>query len=294
VLDAELDTTAETLKTREQTLKIVSNRQEAGLSSALDLAQAQAAFAAAQAQWSQLRRLRALSENMLALLTGVPDLKTAPGNFAAIPLPPLPPAGLPSSLLEARPDVRQAEEHLVAANARIGVAKAAYFPSISLTGVLGNESADIANLFGGGTSIWSYGAALFMPIFNAGRTGARVDQATAGQREALANYQKTVQNAFREVKDALAALHEFKAEEDALNAQATAALKAQQLSQARYEAGYSGFLEVLDSQRTLNSAQLQQQTARRNHLAATVDLFRALGGGWREGWQSADAAAQAD
>jgi multidrug efflux system outer membrane protein len=282
VLDAELATTAETLKNREQTLKIVQGRQNAGIASALDLAQARAALAAAQAQWSQLRRQRALSENMLGLITGQPDLKTPPGDFETIPLPPLPPAGLPSSLLEARPDVREAEERLVAANARIGVAKAAYFPSISLTGLLGNESTDISNLFGNGTSLWSYGAALAMPIFNAGRTGARVDQATAAQKEALANYLKTVQNAFRETRDALATLREIKEEEAALSVQVEAAQKAQTLSEARYKAGYAGFLEVLDSQRTVNSAQLQQQTTRRNHLAAAVDLFRALGGGWRQ------------
>jgi multidrug efflux system outer membrane protein len=281
VLDAELETTAETLQTREQTLKIVQSRKEAGVSSALDLAQAQGAHAAARAQWSQLRRQRGVSENLLGLITGQPDLQIAAGRLD-LPLPPLPPAGLPSNLLEARPDVREAEERLVAANARIGVAKSAYFPSISLTGYRGSESADIANLFGAhSATIWSYGAALAMPIFNAGRTGARVDQATAAQQEALANYRKTVQNAFREVKDALVALRELTEEEEALSAQVEAAREAQRLSQTRYEAGYAGFLEVLDSQRTLNAAQLQEQTARRNHLAASIDLFRALGGGWR-------------
>ncbi|MDR3322586.1 MAG: efflux transporter outer membrane subunit [Zoogloeaceae bacterium] len=291
VVDAELETTAETLSSRQKSLNIVRSRQDAGVSSALDMAQARGALAAAQAQWNQLRRQRAMSENMLGLLTGQPDLKLdAVGNFNAIPLPPLPPAGLPSSLLEVRPDVRLAEEQLIAANARIGVAKAAYFPTIGLTGLLGNESADIADLFNKGTHIWSAGGALFLPIFNAGRTGARVDQATAGQKEALANYLKIVQNAFREVKDALVALREYKEEDVALAIQTDAAREAQDISQARYEAGYVGFLDVLDSQRTLNNAQLVQQLGRRNHLVAAVDLFKALGGGWRPDWQASNEA----
>lgn len=281
MLDAELKVTQETLQSRQQGLKIVQGRLDAGAGSALDLAQARAALSAAEAQANQLRRQRAVTENLLALLTGQPDLKVRVGDIERLPQPPMPPLGLPSGLLEVRPDVRQAEEKLVAANARIGVAKAAYFPSISLTGLLGSESAALSSLFGSSASIWSYGASLAMPLFNAGRTTARVDQASASQREALAQYLNTVQTAFMEVKNALVSLKEYSEEETALAAQVAAASQAHTLAEARYEAGYDGYLDVLDSQRTLNAAQLLHLTARRNHLAGTVDLFKALGGGWQ-------------
>lgn len=279
-LDAQLAVTRDTLDSREKSLKIVQARMDAGSASALELAQAESARAAAQAQANQLKRQRALSESQLALLAGQPGLQIPPADLNRLPLPPIPPAGLPSTLLEARPDIRQAEERLIAANARIGVAKAAYFPTISLTGNLGSESMALTNLFGSNAGIWSAAVGLAMPIFDAGRTTARVDQATASQKENLANYRKTVQTAFKEVNDALVGLREL-AEEDAANtAQMQAARRAQELAQARYEAGYVGFLDVLDAQRTANSAQLAYLGSRRNRLAAAVDLFKALGGGW--------------
>lgn len=279
--DAEVAVSQETVTSRENTLRIVQARLDAGASSALELAQAENSLATAQSQLSQLKRLRALSESQIALLTGQPGLRIAP-NLTPLPLPPVPPAGLPSTLLEARPDVRQAEEKLVAANARIGVAKAAYFPTISLTGVYGSESMALSNLFTGPAGIWSAALGLSMPIFDAGRTGARVDQATAYQKESLAGYRKTMQTAFKEVNDALVSLRELAEEETANIAQLEAARRALKLSQARYEAGYAGFLEVLDAQRTTNIAQLTYLNSRKNRLGAAVDLFKALGGGWRE------------
>jgi len=280
-LDAQLAVTQDTLASREKSLKIVSSRLDAGAASALELAQAESAFAGAQAQWNQLKRQRAVAESQLGLLSGQPGLKVAAARLDKLPLPPTPPAGLPSTLLEARPDVRQAEEKLVAANARIGVAKAAYFPAISLTGLYGGESVSLSNLFSGSAVIWSAAAGLSMPIFDAGRTGARVDQATAVQKETLAYYRKTVQSAFKEVNDALVSLKEYAEEEAAFAAQVKAARRAQELSLARYEAGYIGFIDVLDAQRTTNSAQLLYLTTRKNRLAAAVDLFKSLGGGWQ-------------
>ncbi len=280
-LDAQLAVTQDTLASREKSLKIVQARMDAGSASALELAQAESTRAAAQAQWNQLKRQRALSESQLGLLTGQPGLQLPAGELAQLPLPPVPPADLPSSLLEARPDIRQTEEKLIAANARIGVAKAAYFPTISLTGTLGSESMALADLFGANAGIWSAAVGLAMPIFDAGRTSARVDQASAGQKEALANYRKSVQTAFKEVNDALVGLRELAEEEAANTAQAQAAQRALGLAQARYEAGYVGFLDVLDAQRTANTAQLAYLGSRRNRLAAAVDLFKALGGGWR-------------
>jgi multidrug efflux system outer membrane protein len=279
--DAEVAVSQDTVTSRENTMRIVQARLDAGASSALELAQAENSLATAQSQLSQLKRLRALSENQIALLTGQPGLRIPP-DLTPLPLPPVPPAGLPSTLLEARPDVRQAEEKLVAANARIGVAKAAYFPAISLTGVYGSESMALSNLFTGPAGIWSAALGLSMPIFDAGRTGARVDQATAYQKESLAGYRKTMQTAFKEVNDALVSLRELAEEETANIAQLEAARRSLKLSQARYEAGYVGFLEVLDAQRTTNIAQLTYLNSRKNRLGAAVDLFKALGGGWHE------------
>jgi multidrug efflux system outer membrane protein len=218
----------------------------------------------------------------LALLVGTPDLRIAAADLRQLPLPPLPPAGLPSSLLEARPDLRQAEEELVANNARIGVAKAAMYPTISLTGGLGAESKDLSNLFSGGARTWNLGLGLVLPIFDAGANEARLDQATARQKQALAAYQKAVQTAFQEVNDALVGLRENAEGEAAQDARVAAAEQTLKLAQVRYEAGYSGFLEVLDAQRTVNDARLAHIATRQSRLAAAVDLFKALGGGWRE------------
>jgi len=279
--EAQLEVTRQTLDSRQQSLKIVQARLDAGSASGLELAQAESALNAAQGQWSQFKRLRALSENQIGLLAGQPGLKIAPANLEQLPLPPTPPSGLPSSLLDARPDVRQAEEKLVAANARIGVAKAAYFPTIGLTGLYGGESTALSNLFSSSATIWSAALGLSMPIFDAGRTGARVDQATAAQKESLANYRKILQTAFREVGDAIVNLQEYAEEETAYAAQVAASKKALDLAQRRYESGYTGYIDMLDSQRTLNTAQLLYLSSRKNRLGAAIDLFKALGGGWQ-------------
>ncbi|MDR0233786.1 MAG: efflux transporter outer membrane subunit [Zoogloeaceae bacterium] len=289
MLDAELDSTIDNLASWLKTERIMKVRLEEGLSAEIEWKQTIAAYAGARAQWVELKRQRDLAENRLGLLVGQPGLVVGRAHekgrrnrefFRTIPFPPIPPLGLPSYLLEARPDVRQAEESLIAANANIGVAKSAYFPVIGLTGLWGSESAALAQLFTAPAKIWSYGAALAMPIFNAGRTGARVDQATASQREALANYRKSVQTAFTEVRDALANLNYYQKAVSTLEAQVNAARDTERLAMTRYETGYSSFLEPLDSRRTLINAELAYLAAHRNHLVATVELFKALGGGW--------------
>jgi multidrug efflux system outer membrane protein len=281
--DAELAVSRESLASREATLKIVQSRVDAGLASPLDLRQAEGALAAVQAQLASLRQQRAVTEHQLALLVGTPDLRLAAADLRQLPLPPVPPAGLPSSLLEARPDLRQAEEELVANNARIGVAKAAMYPTISLTGGLGAESRQLSDLFSGGARTWNLGLGLLLPIFDAGANEARVDQATARQKQALASWQKAIQTAFKEVNDALVGLRENAEAETAQDARVAAAEQVLKLAQTRYEAGYSGYLEVLDAQRTVNDARLSHIVTRQSRLAATVDLFKALGGGWKEG-----------
>ena len=225
-------------------------------------------------------RQRALAEHLLGTLTGRLDLKLSPGDLAQLPVPPVPPTGLPSTLLERRPDIRQAEENLVAANAQIGVAKAALLPKISLTGNFGGESAALSSLLQSGAGIWSIGFALAQPIFTAGRLSAEVDATTARQKQAVAGYQKSIQTAFREVSDALVNVSQTAAAEIDLQSSVDAAQDALRLSSERYEAGYSAYLSVLDAQRTLNTSQLALIRNRQALLSASVDLMKAIGGGW--------------
>lgn len=282
-LDAQVTATREALATREEYLGVVRRRVDAGLASGLDLAQAAGARSDASAQLIDLVRQRALAEHLLETLTGRLDLKLPPGDLAQLPVPPLPPTGLPSTLLERRPDIRQAEQNLVAANAQIGVAKAALLPRISLTGDVGAESAALSSLAHSSAGIWSIGFALAQPIFTAGRLSAEVDATTARQKQALAGYQKSIQTAFREVADALVNVGQAAAAEVDLQASVDAARDALRLSQERYESGYSAYLNVLDAQRTLNISQLALIRNRQALLSASVDLMKALGGGWADG-----------
>ncbi|WP_305075094.1 efflux transporter outer membrane subunit [Propionivibrio sp.] len=284
--DASLALTQNTFEVRAKSLEIVKSRLQAGSASPIELHQAEGSLAAAEVQLVELRRLRALAQNQLALLTGKPDLRVAPGDLRQLPLPPVPPAGLPSALLEGRPDIRQAEESLISANAQIGVAKAALFPSLSLTGSLGSESAALSNLFAGGAGTWSLGLAAAMPIFDAGRNAARIDQASAVQKQSLIAYQKAVQTAFKEVNDALVGLRENAESERSQDKRVQAAQKTLELAQIRYEAGYSGFLDVLDAQRSANETLLASVSTRQSRLNSAVDLFKALGGGWQDRYQA--------
>lgn len=279
--DAQIAVSEETLAARNDSFEITSARYNGGLASGLDVEQARGAKAAAEAQLADLRQQRALAEHQLAVLTATPDLTIAAGDLRQMPLPPLPPAGLPSDLLAARPDIRAAEQQLIAANARIGVAKAALFPTISLTGSVGSESGALADLFKSNAGIWGLGIGLDFPIFAAGKYSARVDQASAQQKQALAAYQQAILNGFREVRDALTTSTQRAAGEIALDTQRQAAVEALRLANVRYQSGYSPFLEVLDAQRTANDAMLAWIRNRQSRLATAVDLFKALGGGWR-------------
>jgi multidrug efflux system outer membrane protein len=284
-LDAQLTVFDEALRLRADSLAIARARLDAGLAAELDVYQAQAALADAQVQRREAARSRALLERQLATLTGRLDLSLpaqllGPDLFA-LPVPPAPPAGLPSALLERRPDIRAAEQQLVAANALIGAARAALFPSISLTGALGGQSAELSDLLASGARIWSLGFGLTLPIFDGGRRSARVEQAQARREQALAAYQRAVESGFREVADALVSLEQAAASEAELRARRAAARGALELSTLRYESGYSPYLEVLDAQRTANDAELALVRNRLARLAFSVDLMKALGGGWR-------------
>ncbi len=280
-LDAQLLVTADSASSQAKSARLTRTRFEGGIASQLDVQQAEGALASYTAAQLQLEKNRALAENLLGLLVGQPGLTVAPGDLRQLPVPPVPPAGLPSDLLEARPDVRQAESALIAANAKIGVAKAALFPSITLTGSLGRESKDLSQLFSAPSAIWSFGAGLTQPIFEGGRLRAQVDQVSAQQKQSLESYRKSVQTAFREVNDALVGVRRSGEAEDAYATAMNAARRSLQLAQARYDGGYSPYLEVLTAQRSANDATLAWVQNRQARLVAAVDLFKALGGGWK-------------
>lgn len=279
-LDAQIVVTRETLANREDSLAYVKKRARGGIASDLDIAQAEGARADIATQLKDLERQRALIEHQLATLTGRLGQKLADGDLRTLPVPALPPADLPSTLLERRPDVQQAEQQLVSANAQIGVAKAAMFPTISLNGFYGGESTALWTLLNNGASIWSIGFGLSLPVFDGGRYSALTDAAIARDHQVLAAYQKTVETAFREVADALVSVQQTSSAETDYRAGVDAARHALRLSRMRYEAGYSPYLEVLDAQRTANVSELAALRNRQALLSATVDLMKALGGGW--------------
>jgi multidrug efflux system outer membrane protein len=278
-LDAQIVVLDNSLKLRRDSLDIARARAAAGLASELDVHQAQGALSDALVQRRDALRARALLERQLAQLSGRLDLKLGSGDLFALPVPPTPPAGLPSSLLERRPDIRAAEQGMIVANAQIGVARAARFPTVSLTGFLGGQSAAVEDIVSSG--VWSLGLGVAMPLFDAGRRAALEDQAAARYRQSLASWQKSVEGAFREVSDALVNFQETSASEADLVERVQAARNALELSQVRYESGYSPYLEVLDAQRTANDAELAFVRNRQARLAFSVDLMKALGGGWK-------------
>ncbi len=279
-IDAQIIVTRESLLAREESLAVVKSRARGGLASDLDVNQAEGARADAAVQLKDLQRLRVLFEHELGTLTGKLALKLPAGDLRTLPVPPSPPADLPSSLLERRPDVRVAEQALVSANAQIGVAKAAQLPTFVLAASAGGQSAALANLLTAGAGIWSIGLTAAMPIIDFGKYAARTEQAEARQRQAVALYQKSAETAFREVADALSNVQQASEMETDLQARVDAGRNALRLAQRRYEAGYSGFLEVLDSQRTANDAELALLRHRRLRLSFSLDLMKSLGGGW--------------
>jgi multidrug efflux system outer membrane protein len=279
-----LRVTQQTLQTRQDTRRLTKLRFDNGASSMLDLRGAESLQAAAEVSLAQQTRQRALDENALALLLGQPvpaDASGAPGLAANPALPDLP-AGIPSEVLTRRPDVRQAELQLLAANANIGAARAAFFPKITLTGSLGSVSGALSGLFKAGTGAWSFAPQLLQPIFDAGRNQANLAFSVAARDIAVAQYEKAVQTAFREVADALAGRATL---QDQLRAQ-TALTQAEQgrldLTELRYRNGASSALELLDAQRSLYAAQLAQVQVQALVQQNAVALYRVLGGGWKD------------
>ena len=266
---------------RKENVELTRKRLESGLISALDMHQSEAALNNLSAQLSDLVRQREIISNQLILLTGDMNLNIAASKLDSLITPPIPPANMPSSLLELRPDIKEAEQIMIAANANIGVAKAALFPNIALTANFGRESAELKNIDKTGSNIWGIGLGLTLPIFDAGRTQAKVYQATAKQKEALSYYESSIQNAFKEVNNALVSLKEYTEQENDLKLTQDAAKKAMDIASNRYKAGYSSYLEYLDAQRVYNDASIAYIQKRQLRLMASVELFKSLGGGWQ-------------
>ncbi|HEX9391839.1 MAG TPA: efflux transporter outer membrane subunit [Usitatibacteraceae bacterium] len=279
-IDAQIVTTQDSLNTRRESLNVVQARINGGLASDLDLNQAQGSLADASVQLRDLQRQRVLLEHQLGTLTGKLNLTVATAPEFTTNVPPLPAVGLPSRLLDRRPDVRQAEQAMVSSNAQIGVAKAAYFPTITLNANDGGESTTLATVLSNGARIWSVGLGATVPLLDYGRTSSRVDAARAREEQALASYQKAAETAYREVADALTNLQQTSAAVSDLELRAEATRNALRIVSARYQSGYSAYLDVLDAQRSANEASLALSRNRLTQLNASVDLFKALGGGW--------------
>ena len=284
-LDAQVEATRRSLALRGDNLGLQKVRRGAGLIGDFDLRQLEAEVAAARAQLPALERSRTAEELALAVLLGrSPRAITEDGVSRSAdrsePPAPVVPEGLPSDLLLRRPDVVQAEQRLIAANARIGVARASLFPRISLTGFLGSESAALGDLFTGPARIWQLAFGLSQPIFQGGRLFAEVEAVQAREKQAIAQYQKTLQEAFREVRQALSAQARSREVFEAERDRAVSLRDALQLARIRYGNGLVSQLEVLDAERNLLAAEINRIDALRAQRAAVADLVKALGGGW--------------
>ena len=270
-----------TLNTRNESLGIIQARFDRGTVALIDVNQAQIEKYDAEAQLVALQREDVQVENLLSLLLGQNPgaiVRERRDIYSLVPLQV--PAGLPSELLERRPDVRSAEQRLAAQTARIGVAEAIRFPSLSLTGSLGLASDDLSGFFSSDNKTWGLSAGLIAPVFNAGRNKRRVEVELARTEQALLNYEQTVLQALQEVEDSLVSVHTYKREVLARKSQQKAAASAAMLSRARYNGGVTSYLEVLESERSLFRAELLASSTHREQLVAYITLYKALGGGW--------------
>ncbi len=275
--------TEKTLAARVESLKLVQLKYDNGVVSKLDLQQALSLVDSARVTLAQQQRLRAQDVNLLTLLVGQPlDSSPAAGTtLAATTLAELP-AGLPSDLLTVRPDIRASEQQLIAANANIGAARANFFPRISLTGSAGSASTELSGLFKSGSFGWTFAPQAILPIFDFGRNSATLGAAKAGRDIAVAQYERTIQSAFREVADALAGQATFGEQLRAQRAVAEAEQERFNLSDLRYRSGAASYLDLLDAQRSLFAAQQAAVQANLQRLQNQVTLYRVLGGGWTQ------------
>jgi multidrug efflux system outer membrane protein len=282
-LDAEMEISRGALTSRKESLRLVEIRYKGGTTALIDVRQSEQLVYTAAAAIPDLERRIEQQENLISILLGRnPGPVNRGKRLVENAILPTVPVGLPSSLLDRRPDIQSSEQQLIAANARIGVAKAAYFPQISLTALGGYQSAALTNLFTGPAGIWSLGGQLLQPIFTGGRIRSNVRLTEAQQQEAVFFYQKSIQQAFREVSDSLVA---YRKNQEAREQQALltgAAQDATRLADVRYRGGVTSYLEVLDSDTRYFDAQIGLAQAQLNERLALVQLYNALGGGWHQ------------
>ncbi|MDR1777154.1 MAG: efflux transporter outer membrane subunit [Desulfovibrio sp.] len=299
-LDMQLDTARRTLKTREDALGIYSSRYKQGDITELDWLRARAEVETARAQLHMITIALDQAEAALAVLVGrsprgiVEDAVERGKTLNRLPSPPVLPEGLPSSLLERRPDIRAAEYMLMAYNANIGVARAQFFPSISLTGALGTMSSAVSNLFVPAAGFWNYGVSGSLPILDFGRNWYNLKDAEAQKQAAVAVYRKTVQSAFKDIRNSLTAQREANAIVRSMSTQVDSLRRSVEIARLQYDNGYSDYLTVLDAERQLFSAELQLANALRDRLDSVVSVCMALGGGWQDPRVSAGFPVDAD
>jgi len=280
-LDTRVAIADRTLETRKESLGIIQARFDRGTVALIDVNQAQIEMYDAEAQLAAFQREDVQVENLLNILLGQHPgvVEREPRDIYSVVTVEVP-AGLPSELLERRPDVRVAEQQLAAQTARIGVAEAIRFPSLSLTGSLGLASDELSGFFTSDNKTWGLSAGLIAPVFNAGQNKRRVEVEVARTEQALLNYEQTVLQALQEVEDSLVGVHTYEREVLSRENQKKAATSAAMLSRARYNGGVTSYLEVLESERSLFSAELLASSTHREQLVAYVTLYKALGGGW--------------
>ena len=280
--DLELEYVRDSIRTRQESVKLVAARVDGGVANELELDQAKSLVASAQAEQALLEKAQEQTENFINYLVARNPGPVARGkSLTEQPQPPQVPAGLPSSILERRPDLREAEQHLIAANARVGVAKAAFYPSINLTAAGGFQSTDLLGVVSKGGFAYSMGGVVDLPIFDAGRRSGNYKTAKAEHEALLINYQKTINGAFRDVSDALVGYQKTKEYSSSQSLLAGTLRDQSRLANLRYVGGVSSYLEVLDTERQRLSAEQGLAQSQRDVLTSLVGLYKALGGGWQ-------------
>ena len=279
-LDRQLEIARQTVESRAKSVKLFDLRFKGGNISEMELSQVQSEYYVALAAIPDLEKRVRQQENLICLLLGRNPGPISRGKVLGEITLPAVPAGLPSDILFRRPDIRQAEQQLIAANARIGVAKGQYFPSISLTGLFGSASTDLGDLFTGPAKTWSYAGTLAGPIFTAGKIKGDVKAATSIQQQALFFYEQAIQNGFREFEDALIDQDRTRVQLEAQMKQVEALATYARLARLRYENGYTSYIEVLDAERSLFNGQLTYAQTQDVLLRSLVNLYKASGGGW--------------
>jgi len=281
--EEQIELARQTLAVVQESYKLNQATFDAGASNELDLRTAEGQVQTAKINFLVYQRQLALSQDALRLLLGesIPGDLPAARSFSDTNLLAAVPAGLPSELMQHRPDILQAEHILKAANANIGVARAAFFPAITLTANVGSTSSELSRLFSGGTGVWNFSPQVSLPIFTGGRNKANLDSAKVGTRIEIANYEKAIQTAFREVADALASMETYAQQIQEEQVLIVAQQRRFDLATARYRQGQDAYLNVLSAQQDLYTAQQDLLQAQRNQLASRISLYQALGGGWK-------------